>query len=64
MPPMNIREASQTEAPVRNDAVTGRIASIDIFCGLTVLVMVFLDNLDFVKGCSGGLTICRANPMA
>jgi predicted acyltransferase len=30
--------------------VTARIASIDIFRGLTVLVMVFVDNLDFVKG--------------
>jgi heparan-alpha-glucosaminide N-acetyltransferase len=28
----------------------GRIASIDTFRGLTVLVMVFVDNLDFVKG--------------
>jgi heparan-alpha-glucosaminide N-acetyltransferase len=27
-----------------------RIASLDIFRGLTVLVMVFVDNLDFVKG--------------
>jgi heparan-alpha-glucosaminide N-acetyltransferase len=31
-------------------AVTGRIVSIDIFRGLTVLVMVFVDNLAFVKG--------------
>ena len=30
--------------------IPGRIASIDIFRGLTVLVMVFVDNLDFVKG--------------
>lgn len=44
MPVMNIREA-----PAGNPAVLERIASIDIFRGLTVLVMVFVDNLDFVK---------------
>jgi hypothetical protein len=50
MPVMNIREAAPANRPARNLGVTGRIASIDIFRGLTVLVMVFVDNLDFVKG--------------
>jgi len=40
--------SAHTGQPHRDTA--GRIASIDIFRGLTVLVMVFVDNLDFVKG--------------
>jgi heparan-alpha-glucosaminide N-acetyltransferase len=41
----------QTLEQIANHAaVTGRIESIDIFRGLTVLVMVFVDNLGFVKG--------------
>lgn len=47
---MNVRKTVTNHAPVLNTAVTNRIASIDIFRGLTVLVMVFVDNLDFVKG--------------
>ena len=41
----------QTLEQIANHAVvTGRIESIDIFRGLTVLIMVFVDNLGFVKG--------------
>jgi len=47
---MNIREAAPANMSARTVVVTGRIASIDIFRGLTVLMMVFVDNLDFVKG--------------
>jgi heparan-alpha-glucosaminide N-acetyltransferase len=47
---MNIREAAQAKGQAHSEAVTRRIASVDIFRGLTVLVMVFVDNLDFVKG--------------
>jgi predicted acyltransferase len=47
---MNIREATQANGQAHGEAVTRRIASVDIFRGLTVLVMVFVDNLDFVKG--------------
>ena len=43
-------ETSIEQTPAHPPLVTGRIASIDIFRGLTVLVMVFVDNLDFVKG--------------
>ncbi len=46
---MNMRETVQA-GPVHSGVPTGRIASIDIFRGLTVLVMLFVDNLDFVKG--------------
>jgi heparan-alpha-glucosaminide N-acetyltransferase len=47
---MNVRDAAAASGPPRHGPITGRIASIDIFRGLTVLVMVFVDNLDFVKG--------------
>jgi heparan-alpha-glucosaminide N-acetyltransferase len=47
---MNVRDAAAASAPPRHRPITGRIASIDIFRGLTVLMMVFVDNLDFVKG--------------
>lgn len=47
---MRLTETSIEQMPAKHAAVTGRIASIDIFRGLTVLVMVFVDNLDFVKG--------------
>jgi heparan-alpha-glucosaminide N-acetyltransferase len=49
MPVIKTAEAAlaDTTPPARASA---RIASIDIFRGLTVLVMVFVDNLDFVKG--------------
>jgi heparan-alpha-glucosaminide N-acetyltransferase len=50
MPAMNIREAAQANGPPHSEAAAPRIASVDIFRGLTVLVMVFVDNLDFVKG--------------
>src|SRR5271168_5430512 len=50
MPGMNTREAPFAETPHSTSEAAGRIASIDIFRGLTVLVMVFVDNLDFVKG--------------
>jgi len=50
MPGMNIRESVSAETPQSTSEASGRIASIDIFRGLTVLVMVFVDNLDFVKG--------------
>jgi heparan-alpha-glucosaminide N-acetyltransferase len=50
MPVMGMREMPTYVSAAANAAVTGRIASIDIFRGLTVLVMVFVDNLDFVKG--------------
>src|SRR3984957_8584764 len=43
-------ETSVEQTPRNDTFVRGRIASIDIFRGLTVLVMVFVDNLDFVKG--------------
>lgn len=35
---------------MRPQPVASRIASIDLFRGVTVLVMVLVDNLDFVKG--------------
>ena len=47
---MSITETSTMQAPVNPAVATDRIASIDIFRGLTVLVMVFVDNLGFVKG--------------
>ena len=47
---MNSRDAASANAGHATVDITGRIASIDIFRGLTVLVMVFVDNLDFVKG--------------
>jgi uncharacterized membrane protein len=47
---MNIREAATANMSARTVVVAGRIASIDILRGLTVLMMVFVDNLDFVKG--------------
>jgi heparan-alpha-glucosaminide N-acetyltransferase len=48
-PGMNTREAASTNTTPPTIDATGRIASIDIFRGLTVLVMVIVDNLDFVK---------------
>jgi heparan-alpha-glucosaminide N-acetyltransferase len=50
MPAMGIPGTPTYDSPGIDAAVPGRIASIDIFRGLTVLVMVFVDNLDFVKG--------------
>src|SRR5579863_2504858 len=50
MPGMNTGETASGNLKVSSTDFTGRIASIDIFRGLTVLVMVFVDNLDFVKG--------------
>ena len=50
MPSMNTGETTSANSRVSSFEVTGRIASIDIFRGLTVLIMVFVDNLDFVKG--------------
>jgi heparan-alpha-glucosaminide N-acetyltransferase len=50
MPAMGIPGTPTYDSPAIDAVVTGRIASIDIFRGLTVLVMVFVDNLDFVKG--------------
>jgi heparan-alpha-glucosaminide N-acetyltransferase len=47
---MAFQETPTYGPPVVNASGAGRIASIDIFRGLTVLVMVFVDNLDFVKG--------------
>ena len=47
---MDTPEAAQAIGQGRDEAATHRIASLDIFRGLTVLVMVFVDNLDFVKG--------------
>jgi heparan-alpha-glucosaminide N-acetyltransferase len=47
---MRITETSIEQTPANHTVVAGRIASIDIFRGLTVMVMVFVDNLDFVKG--------------
>jgi heparan-alpha-glucosaminide N-acetyltransferase len=47
---MNSRDAASANAGRPTVGIPGRIASIDIFRGLTVLVMVFVDNLDFVKG--------------
>jgi heparan-alpha-glucosaminide N-acetyltransferase len=47
---MNGRDAASGNAGHPTVNIPGRIASIDIFRGLTVLVMVFVDNLDFVKG--------------
>lgn len=46
---MNIREAVQAVGKAPDELSGTRIISIDIFRGLTVLVMVFVDNLDFVK---------------
>jgi hypothetical protein len=50
MPGMNTVETASANSKVGSLAFTGRIASIDVFRGLTVLLMVFVDNLDFVKG--------------
>src|SRR5208282_6206002 len=50
MPGMNTGETASAQSRVHSPEFTSRIASIDIFRGLTVLVMVFVDNLDFVKG--------------
>jgi heparan-alpha-glucosaminide N-acetyltransferase len=47
---MGILETVTITEPARYAVVRKRVASIDIFRGLTVLVMVFVDNLDFVKG--------------
>jgi heparan-alpha-glucosaminide N-acetyltransferase len=47
---MNTVETASANSKVGGLAFTGRIASIDVFRGLTVLLMVFVDNLDFVKG--------------
>jgi heparan-alpha-glucosaminide N-acetyltransferase len=47
---MRISETFIEQTPTNHALFMGRIASIDIFRGLTVLVMVFVDNLDFVKG--------------
>jgi heparan-alpha-glucosaminide N-acetyltransferase len=47
---MNSRDAASANAGHATVNIPGRIASIDVFRGLTVLVMVFVDNLDFVKG--------------
>jgi heparan-alpha-glucosaminide N-acetyltransferase len=47
---MNTGETASANLKVSSFDFTGRIASVDIFRGLTVLVMVFVDNLDFVKG--------------
>lgn len=47
---MNTGETASPNSKISSFDFTGRIASIDIFRGLTVLVMVFVDNLDFVKG--------------
>jgi heparan-alpha-glucosaminide N-acetyltransferase len=47
---MNTFETASVNSKVGSSDCTGRIASIDIFRGLTVLLMVFVDNLDFVKG--------------
>lgn len=47
---MSVAEMSTAQTPANPAVVTGRIASIDIFRGLIVLVMVFVDNLGFVKG--------------
>ena len=49
-PAMSITETSTAQTPVNRAVGTGRIASIDAFRGLTVIVTVFVDNLDFVKG--------------
>src|ERR1700734_1503583 len=43
-------ETSVEQTPRNDTFIRGRTASIDIFRGLTVLLMVFVDNLDFVKG--------------
>ena len=50
MPGMNTDEIAAANLKVSSADFAGRIASIDIFRGITVLVMVFVDNLDFVKG--------------
>jgi heparan-alpha-glucosaminide N-acetyltransferase len=47
---MRISETFIEQTPTNHALFMGRIASIDTFRGLTVLVMVFVDNLDFVKG--------------
>jgi heparan-alpha-glucosaminide N-acetyltransferase len=47
---MKVREAAPAGEQAHPESVTRRVASVDIFRGLTVLVMVFVDNLDFVKG--------------
>jgi heparan-alpha-glucosaminide N-acetyltransferase len=47
---MKAHDAAAAYTPTCHGPISGRIASIDIFRGLTVLVMVFVDNLDFVKG--------------
>jgi heparan-alpha-glucosaminide N-acetyltransferase len=44
------RDAFVQEGSRRAPENPARIVSIDIFRGFTVLVMVFVDNLDFVKG--------------
>jgi heparan-alpha-glucosaminide N-acetyltransferase len=50
MPGMNTGETASGISNLQRLDFAGRIASIDIFRGFTVLVMVFVDNLDFVKG--------------
>lgn len=50
MPGLNTGETASANSKVRSVDFAGRIASINIFRGLTVLVMVSVDNLDFVKG--------------
>src|ERR1700678_1451626 len=47
---MDAREAAPSHLPATGRVSAGRFVSIDIFRGLTVLVMVLVDNLDFVKG--------------
>jgi heparan-alpha-glucosaminide N-acetyltransferase len=42
--------AAEPTSDASSITVTARIASIDIFRGLTVLVMIFVDNLGLVKG--------------
>jgi heparan-alpha-glucosaminide N-acetyltransferase len=47
---MSTVETASVNSNVVSLNFNGRIVSIDVFRGLTVLLMVFVDNLDFVKG--------------
>jgi heparan-alpha-glucosaminide N-acetyltransferase len=47
---MNTREPAFGNPNLPSARFASRVSSIDILRGLTVLVMVFVDNLDFVKG--------------
>jgi heparan-alpha-glucosaminide N-acetyltransferase len=47
---MSAVETASVNSNVGSLNFNGRIVSIDVFRGLTVLLMVFVDNLDFVKG--------------